>query len=140
MLALVAVLFSFVVAVDVSLNIDKYIEGVTKMDPHAGFIRRGVLIALGVIDIWWPKLLQLFNYLVGLVLVAAMGFTFTQLVRHRELVAVLAGGISLQRAARPVLIVAIGVMGLRWVNSELILSNPRVAPLLTRDPGDIGKR
>jgi lipopolysaccharide export system permease protein len=139
-LALVVVLFSFVVAVDVSLNIDKYIEGVTKMDPGAGFIRRGVLIALGVMDIWWPKLLQLFNYLVGLVLVAAMGFTFTQLVRQRELVAVLAGGISLHRVARPVLIVALGVMALRWVNSEVILSDPRVAPLLTRDPGDIGKR
>ncbi len=139
-LALVAVLFSFVVAVDVSLNVDKYIEGVDKMDPGAGFIRRGILIALGVMDIWWPKLLQLFNYLVGLVLVAAMGFTFTQLVRHRETVAVLAGGISLHRMARPVLIVAAGVMVLRWVNSEVILSNPRVAPLLTRDPGDIGKR
>jgi lipopolysaccharide export LptBFGC system permease protein LptF len=139
-LALVAVLFSFVVAVDVSLNIDKYIEGVNKMDPSAGFIRRGVLIAWGVIDIWWPKLLQLFNYLVGLVLVAAMGFTFTQLARHRELVAVLAGGISLHRVARPILIVAVGVMCLRWVNSEVILSNPVVAPLLTRDPSDIGKR
>jgi lipopolysaccharide export system permease protein len=139
-LALVLVLFSFVVAVDVSLNIDKYIEGVNKMAPNAGTIRRGVLIALGVMDIWWPKLLQLFNYLVGLVLVAAMGFTFTQLGRHRELVAVLAGGISLHRVARPILIVALGVMVLRWVNSEVILSNPHVAPLLTRDPSDIGKR
>ncbi|HMN39828.1 MAG TPA: LptF/LptG family permease [Phycisphaerales bacterium] len=139
-IALLVVLFSFVVAVDVSLNIDKYIEAVAKMDPDAGAIRRTALIALGVIDIWWPKLLQLFNYMVGLVLVAAMGFTFTQLVRHREMVAVLAGGISLHRAARPVLLVAIGVMALRWINSEVVLSNPAIAPLLTRDPSDIGKR
>jgi lipopolysaccharide export system permease protein len=139
-IALLVVLFSFVVAVDVSLNIDKYIEAVTKMDPTAGALRRGVLIVLGVLDIWWPKLLQLFNYLVGLVLVAAMGFTFTQLVRHRELVAVLAGGVSLHRVMRPIMVVAIGVMVVRWINSEVVLSNPAVAPLLTRDPSDIGKR
>jgi lipopolysaccharide export system permease protein len=139
-IALLAVLFSFVVAVDVSLNIDKYIEAVTKMDPGAGAIRRAALIVQGVLDIWWPKLLQLFNYMVGLVLVAAMGFTFTQLVRNREMVAMLAGGISLHRAARPILIVAMGVVVLRWINSEVILSNPSVAPLLTREPSDIGKR
>ncbi len=139
-LALLVVLFSFVVAVDVSLNIDKYLEAVSKIDPSAGGLRKGALVALGVLDIWWPKLLQLFNYLVGLVLVAAMGFTFTQLVRNREFVATLAGGISLHRVARSILIVAACVMGLRWVNSELILSNPKIAPLLTRDPSDIGKR
>src|SRR5947207_593492 len=86
-LALLVVLFSFVVAVDVSLNADKFIEAVNRIDPHAGGIRKAALVALGVLDMWWPKLLQLFNYLVGLVLVAAMGFTFTQLVRNRELVA-----------------------------------------------------
>lgn len=35
-LALLVVLFSFVVAVDVSLNIDKYLEAVSKIDPSAG--------------------------------------------------------------------------------------------------------
>ncbi len=139
-LALLGVLFSFVVAVDVSLNADKFIDAVNHMDPAAGGVRKFTLVALGVFDIWWPRLLQLFNYLVGLVLVAAMGFTFTQLVRNRELVAVLAGGVSLHRVARPVLIVAACVMGLRWINSECILSHPKIAPLLTREPSDIGRR
>ena len=139
-IALLMVLFSFVVAVDVPLNLDKFVEAVNHMDPSAGGVRKVALVALGVLDIWWPRLLQLFNYLVGLVLVAAMGFTFTQLVRHRELVAVLAGGVSLHRVARPVLIVAACVMGVRWINSELVLSNPKIAPLLTREPADIGRR
>jgi lipopolysaccharide export system permease protein len=138
--ALLVVLFSFVVAVDVSLNIDKFIDAVRELDPHAGSVRQFTLIVLGVLEFWWPKLLQLFNYLIGLVLVAAMGFTFTQLVRHRELVAVLAGGVSLHRVARPVLIVAVGVMGLRWINSELVLSHPSIAPLLAREAREIGKR
>jgi len=138
--ALTVILFSFVVAVDVSLNIDRFIEGAQKLSPGSTGLRRAALVVFGVMDIWWPKLLQLFNYLVGLVLVAAMGFTFTQLVRNRELVAVLAGGVSLHRVARPILIVAACVMGVRWINSEVILSHPKIAPLLTRDPGDIGKR
>lgn len=139
-IALLVVLFSFVVAVDVALNIDRFFAAADKLNPGGDAFRRVVLMVIGVLDIWWPRLLQLFNYLVGLVLVAAMGFTFTQLSRNREIVAVLAGGISLHRVARPVLIVAACVMGLRLVNSEFILSNPRVAPLLTRDQGDIGKR
>lgn len=138
-LALLVVLFSFVVAVDVSLNIDRFIEAADKMNPDGGAIRRATLVVTGVAKIWWPKLLQLSNYMIGLVLVAAMGFTFTQLARHRELVAVLASGISLHRVARPVLIVAACVMALRIVNSEFVLSHPSVAPLLTRDPSDIGK-
>ncbi len=138
--ALLVVLFSFVVAVDVALNIDRFFAAADKLNPGGGGFRRIVLMAIGVLDIWWPRLLQLFNFMVGLVLVAAMGFTFTQLSRNRELVGVLAGGISLHRVARPVLIVAACVMGLRLLNSELILSDPRVAPLLMRDQGDIGKR
>ncbi|MBY0312234.1 MAG: LptF/LptG family permease [Phycisphaerales bacterium] len=139
-IALLVVLFSFVVAVDFALNIDAFFSAADKLNPDGGAFRRLVLMAIGVLDIWWPRLLQLFNYLVGLVLVAAMGFTFTQLSRNREIVAVLAGGISLHRVARPVLIVALCVMGLRLINSEFVLSNPRVAPLLTRDQNDIGKR
>lgn len=139
-LALLVVLFSFVVSVDVALNIDRFIDAAHKMDPGGGSLRRASLVALGVLDIWWPRLLQLYVYLVGLVLVAAMGFTYTQMVRSRELVAVMAGGISLFRVARPVLLVALGFLALRAVDTELVLSHPKVAPLLTRDQGDIGRR
>ena len=59
-----------------------------------------------------------------------------QLVRNREFVAVLAGGISLRRMAKPVLIVAVGMMAVQVANQELVL--PRVAHLLTRDHGDAG--
>jgi len=90
------------------------------------------------VDLWWPRLLQLFNFLLGLVLAGAMGFTVTQLVRHRELVAMLAGGISLRRVARPIVVVAIAATAVQVLNQELVL--PRIAPLLNRDHGDAGKR
>lgn len=142
-LLLLLLLASFVVMVDVSLNVSRFAERARDMvdpqtEPAAGPVRQALITALLVADLWWPRLLQLFNFVAGLVLVGAMGFTFTQLVRHRELVAMLAGGVSLYRAARPVAAVALAVLGLQILNQELVM--PRIAPLLTRDAGDAGRR
>lgn len=140
-LALLVILFSFVVVVDVALNVDQLFEAVDRLNEGSTTgIRRLVLAVLGVFDLWWPRLLQLFGFIVGLVLVAGMGFTFTQLVRNREMVGMLAGGISLYRISRPVLIVAALVMGLKVINQEFILSRPEVAPLLSREYKQIGRR
>lgn len=142
--ALLVILFSFVVTIDVSLNFDRFVEGADKLiksgDPEAtaGGLRRVLVVLYVIADLWWPRLLQLFNFLIGMVLVGAMGFTCTQLVRHRELVAMLASGQSLHRVARPVLMVALGFTLLQALNQELVI--PHVAPLLTRDHGDAGKK
>lgn len=140
--ALLVLLFSFVVAVDVSLNIDRFLRAAERMlegEAPSG-ARKLLVAALLVADLWWPKLLQLFSYMVGLALVGAMGFTLTQMVRHRELVAALAGGISLRRIALPVMVIAVLMIGLKVIDQEFVLSNPRIAPLLTRDHGDAGAR
>jgi len=141
-IALLVLLGSFVVAVDVSLNIDRFLSAADRLleGESPSTLRKLLVTVLLVADLWWPKLLQLYAYMVGLALVGAMGFTFTQLVRHRETVAALAGGISLRRLARPVLLVAAVMMGLKFIDQELILSNPRIAPLLARDHGDAGNR
>lgn len=144
-IALLVLLFSFVVAIDVALNIDRFLAYADRMNAaqsaaDAGAIRRLAIAALGVVDIWWPRLLQLFGFIVGLVLVAAMGFTFTQLVRHRELVAVLAGGVSLYRLFVPVMVVSLAVLAIKMFNQEFILSRPGIAALLTRGTSDIDSR
>ncbi|MEL7471684.1 MAG: LptF/LptG family permease [Planctomycetota bacterium] len=139
---LFVVLLCFVVAIDVSLNIDRFVKAADAMATRDGgsssLVRRGVVTAFLVVDFWWPKLLQLYNYLLGVVLVGAMGFTCAQLVRRRELVAMLAAGQPLQRVARPILLVALAFTGLGVLNQELLL--PRVAPLVTRDHGEAGAR
>ncbi|HYE02362.1 MAG TPA: LptF/LptG family permease, partial [Phycisphaerales bacterium] len=147
-LALLVLLFCFVVMIDVALNLDRFIDAAARLsrapgggrDPEASVLRRGLIAAFLVADLWWPRLVQLYNYMIGMVLVGAMGFTFAQLVRHRELVAMLAGGVSLYRAARPVLVVALGFLAVAAVNQELAI--PRLAEegLLTRDHGDAGRR
>lgn len=139
---LFVVLFAFVVVIDFSLNFDEFVRSARQMgkvgDQDPSTLRTGVLAVFLVMDLWWPRLFMLFGYMLGLVLVGAMGFTCTQLVKHRELVAILAGGQSLHRVARPLVLVAAGLLLLQAANREFIL--PRLAPLLTRDKQDAGKR
>lgn len=142
--ALFVILFSFVVTIDVSLNFDRFVSASSRLlrptpdAPSPGLLREGITLIFLVLDLWWPRLVQLFNYLLGVVLIGAMGFTCAQLVRHRELVAVLSSGVSLHRVARPILVVAVLLTGVQALNQELVM--PRIAPLLTRDHGDAGKR
>lgn len=141
-LVLLVILFCFVVAVDASINVDRFAKISTRMLEERGegdpghFERVGVTIGV-VFDLWWPRLLQLYNFLIGLVMVGAMGFTCTQFVRHREFVAMLAAGQSLFRVARPVLVVAAGLVLLQALNQEFVI--PRIAPLLSRDHSAAGQ-
>lgn len=135
---LLLLLFSFVLVVDASLNIARYLKIAGESPDHPEGLRRFLIALWLFVDLWWPKLLQLFNYLLGLVLVGAMGFTFAHMVRHRELVAALAGGVSMFRLARPVLVVAGAMLLLQVANQEFII--PRIAPLLARDKQDAGRR
>lgn len=134
---LFAILFSFVVAIDVFINLDRFskqAEGI--LGEGAGGFATLVETLRLIVDLWWPRLLQLFNVTSGVVLIAGMGFTCSHLVKHRELVALLASGVSLHRLAAPFLIVATIVTCVQLMNQELIV--PRVAHLLTRSPGDAG--
>lgn len=140
---LLAILSSFVVTIDMSVNFNRLVGRADELLRENGaadpsLVRRGVTTILLVADLWWPRLLQLFNFTLGLVLVGAMGFTFSQLVRGREFVAMLASGISLHRAGRPVLYCALVLTAVQAFNQEKLV--PQVASLLTRDHGDAGKR
>lgn len=132
---LLALLGAFVVAIDASLNIDEFLGAARDLASTDGQeatpLRTAAVTVLLVVDLWWPRLLQLFNFLLGVVMVGAMGFTYAQMSRHRELVAVLASGQSLFRVARPVVLAAVGLTALQTLNSELVL--PRIAPLVARE-------
>ena len=141
-LALFVILFSFVVAIDAGLNLDRFIDradelGTTNGEPPSG-LRRGVLTATLVVDLWWPRLVQLYNYLLGIIMVGATGFTLSQMVRHRELVAIMASGQSLRRVAVPILAVSVVLTGVQLVSAEVFI--PKIAPLIPRDHGQAGTR
>lgn len=138
---LFVILFSFIVVIDVSLNIDQFMDMAKRLGAQAGeedpgTIRKSVLSILLIADLWWPKLLQLYNFLLGMVMVGAMGFTYSQMSKSRELIALMAAGVGLHKIIKPVLLVAIGLTGFQAINQEFII--PRIAPLLVRDHEDAG--
>ncbi len=135
---LFALFGTLIVTIDVILNLARFFEKGSEIAGDSSSLRQGLATIVWIVDLWGPRLLQLGNYLSGMVLVAAMGFTCSQLVRRRELVAALAGGLSLHRLARPFLIVGLGVCGLQAVNQEFVV--PAMAPLLTRDINDALRR
>lgn len=132
---LVGGLLTIIMLIDFSLNFDEYaVLGGRVAASSGGFKATTTLWVFW--NLWWPRLFQLVGFLLGLGLVAAMGFTATQLVTNRELVATLAGGISLHRIARPMFLVALLLTGLQALNRELLL--PELAPLLVRDKKQAG--
>lgn len=141
---LAAILAVFVVAVDVSINLDRFertagqLDEASGQDGEASGLRRGTVVALLIADLWWPRLLQLLNFLLGVIMLGAMGFTCVQLMRSRELLAMLAAGQSLYRVARPILLAAAALSALQLASMELVI--PRIAPLLIRDHGSAGHR
>lgn len=140
---LFGVLFALIVTIDVIVNLDRFAERASEVFAAAdGTKAEGLRLVIGTIigvwDIWGPRLLQLFAAVNGVVLVAAMGFTCVQLVRHRELVALIASGTPVYRLARPLLLVTTLFVAAQAATQELLI--PAVAPLLTRDAGDSGKR
>ena len=137
---LFVILFCFVVTVDVSINLRRFSRvaaGLSQSEGTSAF-RHAVVTTLGIIDLWWPRLIQLFNYLLGLVMVGAMGFTCVQLLRNREFLAMVSAGQSLQRVLRPFLIAGLGLSLVQLANQELLV--PRIAPLLPRQHDEAGQR
>lgn len=141
-LALLVILCTFIVSVDATLNIDRFVNAADGLAGERGgepsAFTRILLTGYLVVDLWWPRLLQLLPYLLGFVMVGAMGFTCAQMVRHREFVAILASGQSLRRVARPIVVVGAIMVLAQVINQEVVV--PRIAPLLTRDHGDSGRR
>jgi len=141
--ALAIALAAFMVGVDVILNMKRFVEAARVVVSDGGAKEASSLAvaaatALGVIDIWGPRLLQLMTYLSSLILVAGMGFTCANLTRRRELVAALASGVSLHRLALPFVVVGAAVLLLSAGVQEIAL--PKVAHLLPRSAREAGQR
>lgn len=126
-----ALLFGFVTTIDIVLEINAYIALGRALD--ADHPLWGLLVVLGRYH--GPRLFQFFQYTAPLVSVASCGFTLAQMHRHRELVALLAAGVSLRRVALPLCVGAALIAALQFANQELVI--PRLAVDLLRARGDL---
>lgn len=135
---LLVLLFTFAIAIDLIMELEAFVDVANAMvGEDAGWFARTAALVKVITNFHGPRLFQFYAYMVGLLSVGAMGFTFAQMHRNRELVAILASGVRLPRLAMPVLAVALGLNVVQLLNQEYIL--PRLAPLLIRENRDIGK-
>lgn len=132
---LFGLLFIFAISVDVIVQADEFLKAAAAAvrDGRAANRLTGAIWVL--LDFHGPRVFQFYQYMLGLVSIGAMGFTFAQMHRFRELTAIMSAGISLRRLAGGVLFAAVGLNLLQGVNQEFIL--PRLAPLLVRDHRDL---
>ncbi len=134
---LFALIFIFADAIDLLLQLDRFVEVAQARTGEAGSLWRTIVMAGIILDFHGPRIFQFYAYMLGLLSIGAMGFTLAQMHRHRELVAVLAAGVRLHRVAAPLICAVFGLNLLQLLNQEFVL--PQLAPLLIRNHGDIGQ-
>lgn len=138
-LLLFLLLFLFAATIDIVLALDDFLEAARRTMPEdAGAVRRAGMLVRLIADFEGPRLFQFYQYLHGMLAVGAASFTLARMHRARELVALLSAGVSMQRIAMPFVIGVFLLSLVQLVNQEVML--PRVAPLLLRGHGEIGRR
>ncbi|MEM7577937.1 MAG: LptF/LptG family permease [Planctomycetota bacterium] len=128
------VLMGLFLVVDLIVDLDEFLQaGERKAENNGGPAVWWTLLT--VVDFYGPVLCLIYVFFSGLIVVGAMAFTVNLLQRHRELTAMLAGGVSLYRVALP--IVAVGaVLSLATLPlQEFVL--PGVADKLMRSKSEL---
>ncbi len=134
---LFALLFVFATAIDIILQLDVYMaaaDAVVKRGQSSG---RWAALAWVLFQFHGPRAFQFFQFMAGLLTVGAMGFTFAQMHRARELVAIMAAGVPLRRCVWAVLACALGINVLQLANQELVM--PLFAEQLLISQREIGR-
>lgn len=124
-----AVMIGLYVTLDLFVNLDEFtsVQGVTKIQ-----------VIAKIVDFYGYNLLLYFAQLAGVILLIAACCTLGRFHRTNELTAVLASGTSLYRVATPVLLAALAMNGLWFVDQEFLI--PRFADKLARSHKDVEGR
>jgi len=121
------VMMGLYVLVDLIVDLDEFLEAGRELaDEHGGTIP-ATLWVLG--DFYFPFLLLVYTAMSGLIVVAAMGFTLAQMQRSRELIAIMAGGISLYRVAAPILVAGF-IFNMVSIPIQEVLVPPRAEKII----------
>ena len=119
-LVLFGLLFMFVISIDVIVQFDEFSDTAEEIAEKENRSYAAVLVH-AIIEFHGPRIFQLYAYMVGLVGVAAAGFTLAQMHKAKELVAIMASGTSLHRIAAAILAAQVGLVVVQLVDQELIL-------------------
>ena len=129
-LLLFGLLFVFAISIDVIVQFDEFSEAAARVAKEKD---RSYALTLvhAILEFHGPRIFQFYAYMVGLVGVAAAGFTLVQMHRAKELVAIMASGTSLHRVAAAILAAEAALVVVQLIDQELIL--PKLAPMLIRE-------
>jgi len=124
------VLVGMYVVLDMIFKFDELAEMQTQADV-AG-LKLAFLFVRYVGDYYLYQVPLYYVHLSGIIPVVAAAFTLVRMMRFNELSAVLSAGVPLLRVAAPIIIVALLLQGLLWVDQELVI--PGIIPKLDRSP------
>src|SRR5699024_8300159 len=118
---LVVVLMVLFITIDMLTDLDEFLKAGAA---HASEFGSTFLVVLYVMaDYYGPLSILLYAFFSGLLVVAAMAFTFSDLQKTHELTAMVAGGISLYRIAMPVILAGIALNALVLPAQEFLIPN-----------------
>jgi lipopolysaccharide export LptBFGC system permease protein LptF len=111
------VLVGMYVVLDMIFNIDELAE-IKQSSSGLGALL-GFLTYIG--DFYFYQIFLYFVHLSGMIAVVAASFTLIRMIRFNELSALLSAGVPLLRVAMPIIIAALLLNVLLWVDQELII-------------------
>jgi lipopolysaccharide export LptBFGC system permease protein LptF len=130
------VLVGMYVVLDMMFNIDEFAEVREKAaTADAGSIAAAFTFVRYVADFYFFQIPMYFIHLSGIIPLVAAAFTLMRMIRFNELSAILSAGVPLLRIAMPIVVVALILQGLLWVDQELLI--PNIIHKVVRDHDDV---
>lgn len=123
------VLVGLRIIIDLFVNLDEFTE-------HADLDTLAVI--KNIFTFYILNTTLYFRDFAGMITVVAASFSFGKMVRHNELVAVMASGVSLKRIIFPIVFLALLLTGMLVIDQELII--PPLADQLVRSQSDVPGR
>jgi lipopolysaccharide export system permease protein len=131
---LLIVFLTLYVIGDMVIDLDEFVQaGQARADARGGSAFVAMLQVM--VDFYGPMIAMVYSFCSGVIVVGAMGFTYSNMARSREMIAVLASGINMYRIAMPILVVGCLLNFMTIVNQELIIAP--LAQQLTRDKSQL---
>lgn len=116
-----AVLIGMRIMIDLFMNVDEFTE-----HESLGFLA----VAGNILSYYAIHTSLYFRDFAGMITVFAATFSVSRLVRSRELIAVMASGVSLKRVIVPIIVLALVLTGVQYIDQEFII--PPLGPKLIR--------
>ena len=123
------VLIGLRIIIDLFVNLDEFTE---HADLGAFAVTKNILVFYGLHSTIY------FRDFAGMITVVAAAFSLGKMVRHNELVAVMASGVSLKRVIAPIILLAMVLTVLLLVDQELVIPSLSDKLVRTQDtlPGE----